>query len=429
MPRPRLLIATALSGLLLVAPLGAAVAEDDGTGTPPSTSAAENTPPVAAPDEASVDAGHAVRIPVLANDTDDGLGRPEGEPPRLDVVGVTGGDGRATFTATDVTFTARLSDSGTYVVSYDVTDGTDVSTGQVSVRVTAAPPRSVSIRMASRPVALKRYAISGEVQPVAAGRAVVKVQRRTPDGWVLHAKDSTGAAGGYAVTFRTSKTGKRVFRAVAVWPNGRKVVSDTITRTVRAVADAQISGPLTASQVPYSWRPGCPVPPSMLRKIHINRFNYKKRIARGTIVVRAVQAGDIVKVLTAALAERFPIRSLKPTDRYYDGGRRTPMESDKASMRAGNTSAFNCRPVVGNPYRVSQHSYGNAVDINTIENPYVTGSKVYPEGSREYLDRSPYRRGMILKGGVVASRMRNLGWLWGARWSHPDYQHFSSNGG
>jgi hypothetical protein len=146
-------------------------------------------------------------------------------------------------------------------------------------------------------------------------------------------------------------------------------------------------------------------------------------------VVRANEVGDIVKVFKGALAKRFPIRSMKPTDHYYDGGRRTPMESDKAAMRAGNTSAFNCRPVTGNPYRVSQHSYGNAVDINTIENPYVTGDAVYPAGSREYLKRSPYRRGMIMRDGVVASRMRNLGWLWGARWAHPDYQHFSSNGG
>ena len=59
--------------------------------------------------------------------------------------------------------------------------------------------------------------------------------------------------------------------------------------------------------------------------------------------------------------------------------------------------------MVGNPYRLSQHSYGNAIDINTVENPYVTGSRVYPAGSRRYLDRSPYRRGMILPGGVIAS--------------------------
>ena len=36
---------------------------------------------------------------------------------------------------------------------------------------------------------------------------------------------------------------------------------------------------------------------------------------------------------------------------------------------------------------------------------------------------------MIVSGGVVATKMRQLGWAWGARWGHPDYQHFSSNGG
>ena len=58
-------------------------------------------------------------------------------------------------------------------------------------------------------------------------------------------------------------------------------------------------------------------------------------------------------------------------------------------MRADNTSAFNCRPVTGNPYRVSQHSYGNAIDINTVRNPYVVGSRVFPGFARTYLRPLP----------------------------------------
>jgi hypothetical protein len=196
-----------------------------------------------------------------------------------------------------------------------------------------------------------------------------------------------------------------------------------------ARADARVSGPLSRSAVRHSWRSGCPVPPSQLRKLSINRLDYQGRISRGVLVLSAGAVGDMTRVFTAALDQRFPIRVMKPSEAFYAGGKRTPIQSDKAAMRAGNTSAFNCRPVVGNPYRVSQHSYGNAIDINTIENPYVVGSTVYPAGSRSYLDRSSYRRGMILRSGVVASRMRAIGWLWGARWSNPDYQHFSSNGG
>lgn len=432
MTRPRLLTAAALIGLLLAGPVGSATAEGEATPspTPSPTPGADNQAPVAAPDEASVEAGASVTIPVLVNDTDDGLGRAEGEQPHLEVVAVRSATlDRFTFSPGDVRFTARNSDEGLFEADYDVSDGELVSSAHITVHVAATGQRSITISMADRPVALRTYPISGEVRPLTAGPAEVRVQRRTSDGWVGYAKDRTDVEGRYSVGFRTSVPGARTFRALAVWPEGPGARTDAITRTVRAEADPVVSGPLTASQVPHSWRSGCPVPPSSLRKIHINRFGYDERVARGVIVVRAAEVGAVVKVLSAALDARFPIRLLRPADHYYAGGRRTPVESDKAAMRAGNTSAFNCRPVTGNPYRISQHSYGNAVDINTIENPYVTGSTVYPAGSREYLDRSRYRRGMIVRGGVIADRMRALGWLWGARWSHPDYQHFSSNGG
>ena len=94
---------------------------------------------------------------------------------------------------------------------------------------------------------------------------------------------------------------------------------------------------------------------------------------------------------------------MRPSDTFYAGGRRTPTQSDLAAMRADNTSAFNCRPVTGNPYRVSQHSYGNAIDINTVRNPYVVGSRVYP-GVRPHLPRPAHvRTGMITRGGVLAT--------------------------
>ena len=161
----------------------------------------------------------------------------------------------------------------------------------------------------------------------------------------------------------------------------------------------------------------------------MNRFTYSHRVARGSLVVRASAVPDLLSVFRASFSQRFPLRSMRPSDAFYAGGRRTPTQSDVAAMRADNTSAFNCRPVTGNPYRVSQHSYGNAIDINTVRNPYVVGGRVYPSFARTYLNRSNVRTGMITRRGVIATKMRQLGWPWGARWSHPDYQHFSSNGG
>ena len=46
-------------------------------------------------------------------------------------------------------------------------------------------------------------------------------------------------------------------------------------------------------------------------------------------------------------------------------------------MRADNTSAFNCRYVAGTT-RWSQHAYGRAIDLNPVENPYVSGHHVSP---------------------------------------------------
>jgi hypothetical protein len=100
-------------------------------------------------------------------------------------------------------------------------------------------------------------------------------------------------------------------------------------------------------------------------------------------------------------------------------------------MAADNTSGFNCRYAVApGPKRWSAHSYGKAIDVNTIENPYIEGATVMPRAGHAYVDRSRYRKGMAVAGGVLVRAFASVGWLWGGRWSSsPDYQHFSATGG
>jgi hypothetical protein len=173
--------------------------------------------------------------------------------------------------------------------------------------------------------------------------------------------------------------------------------------------------------MPYTYRSGCPVGPSGLRRVKMPYYDWAGVPRLGDIVLRVGSGDDMQRVFQRAFKARFPIRKMRLVD-VYKG-------SDISSMAADNTSAFNCRKVTGNPYRLSQHSYGNAIDINTVENPYVTPSRVYPSGSETYLNRRNVRKGMIVSSGPIAAGMRAEGWPWGARWSHPDYQHFSSNGG
>ena len=86
--------------------------------------------------------------------------------------------------------------------------------------------------------------------------------------------------------------------------------------------------------------------------------------------------------------------------------------------------------VAPGPKRWSVHAYGEAIDVNPVENPYISGGKVRPPAGRRYLDRANVRRGMAVPGGLLVRTFAAVGWQWGGRWaSSPDYQHFSATGG
>lgn len=166
-----------------------------------------------------------------------------------------------------------------------------------------------------------------------------------------------------------------------------------------------------------SWKRGCPVPIRNLRTIRMTHRGFDGKLHWGELVVHKNVAPRVVRVFRKMYAAGFPIRRMKRIERYNG--------SDDRSMAADNTSAFNCRPVTGSPGRFSVHSYGKAIDINTIENPYVNGGTVLPAAGRRYLDRGNVRRGMIVRGGTVTRAFRMAGFDWGGNWiSLKDYQHF-----
>lgn len=181
--------------------------------------------------------------------------------------------------------------------------------------------------------------------------------------------------------------------------------------------------PVTAVQLGRSWHRGCPVGPAGLRNVTVSYVGFDGKAHRGTLVVSRRVASEVVVVFRRLYEARFPIRRIVPVARY--GG------SDPRSMAADNTSAFNCRYVVApGPKRWSVHAYGEAIDLNTVENPYLEGGRVLPPAGKPYVDRSRYRRGMAVAGGVVVRAFASVGWLWGGRWSgSPDWQHFSKTGG
>ena len=194
---------------------------------------------------------------------------------------------------------------------------------------------------------------------------------------------------------------------------GAAAVASGYTSEIREV-DANL-----AARMATSWRDGCPVPLADLRYVVVSYRGFDGADHTGELVVAASVAGTVTEVFRDLYDSGYPIASMRLVDDF--GG------SDDASMAANNTSAFNCRPVTGGG-GFSEHSYGTAIDLNPVQNPYLSGSLVLPEQGRDYLSRQP-APGVIQAGDAVVSAFANRGWTWGGTWSGPiDYQHFSVSG-
>ncbi len=177
----------------------------------------------------------------------------------------------------------------------------------------------------------------------------------------------------------------------------------------------------TRARMASSWRPGCPVPIRDLRYLTMSYWGFDGAVHTGEMVINRNVAGAVVKVFGKLFGARFPVRRMQLVDVY--GG------DDDRSMAANNTSAFNCRAVTGGtPW--SQHAYGWAIDINPIQNPYVSrGGTVLPPAGAPYANRSLTAKGMIHAGDAVVRAFASVGWGWGGSWSGTrDYQHFSATG-
>jgi hypothetical protein len=179
---------------------------------------------------------------------------------------------------------------------------------------------------------------------------------------------------------------------------------------------------VTAADLPYSWHSGCPVGPADLRRVRLSFVGFDGGRHLGALVVNARVVPQVTVVFRTLYRARFPIRRMQPIDAYHG--------DDDRSAAADNTSGFNCRKAVASgPTSWSMHAYGEAIDVNDLENPYVLGSRVIPPAGKAYVDRTKLRPGMAVESGVLVRAFASVGWGWGGHFAGtPDYQHFSTNG-
>ena len=156
-----------------------------------------------------------------------------------------------------------------------------------------------------------------------------------------------------------------------------------------------------------SWqdKPECPSRDE-LKLLSIPFVNLSGNEEIGEMVVAASVADDVISLFADIYAASFP-------------------------MDANNSSAFNCREIVGGT-GLSEHSFGTAIDINPVQNPYVFDNNILPAAGEPYAvpsARVASVPGMIVADGPVVTAFKKIGWRWGGEWdSKKDYHHFSKSG-
>ena len=175
--------------------------------------------------------------------------------------------------------------------------------------------------------------------------------------------------------------------------------SPVFTASVREIDDA------TAARMAASWRPGCPVALADLRLLELAHWSFEGALRTGELVVHEAHAEGVVGVFRQLFTVGFRIEQMRLVDEF-DG-------NDDASMAANNTSGFNCRRATGSS-RWSEHAYGRAIDINPVQNPFVTaGGTVLPPAGEAYVGREGTTPGLITAQGPVVAAFASIGWRWG----------------
>lgn len=207
----------------------------------------------------------------------------------------------------------------------------------------------------------------------------------------------------------------RIFAAIAV------IVLNFIAQ-VFAEEAGTLSNPIVDSKMTFeeAIRKGCP--PEIkknLRLVEVLYYSFDGKIHKGQLVADRRLSRDIRKVFKVALKEKFPITSVIPIsdERFFKDGK---WNDDNQSMLANNTSAFNYRAVTGGT-TLSRHSYGFAIDINPVQNPYIKNGKVLPAGTVYDVSKP----GTLSPACRIVKTFLRLGWEWGGNWETlKDYQHF-----
>lgn len=180
-----------------------------------------------------------------------------------------------------------------------------------------------------------------------------------------------------------------------------------------------IDSRMTRKQVFEGVHPSCP--PEILKRqriVTVKYYSFDRKVHQGQIVIDRDLTSDIKDIFELAFTKKFPIYSVIPIS--HPKFRKNGRWDDDLSMAANNTSGFNYREKTGGG-SLSNHAFGRAIDINTVQNPYIKGNRIEPSNG----SYDPKAIGTLRIESHIVKKFIELGWIWGGNWTSPrDYQHF-----
>ena len=144
-----------------------------------------------------------------------------------------------------------------------------------------------------------------------------------------------------------------------------------------------------------------------IESIEVKYINFDGDIKTGNIICNRGISNDLREIFEELLNRKFPIYQIKPISEFNN--------DDEESVKANNTSCYNYRFVLGSN-KMSDHSTGNAIDINPIQNPWLSPLAI------QGLEYDISKPGTVDES--IVSLFKRYGFSWGGYWKTPDYQHF-----
>ncbi len=147
--------------------------------------------------------------------------------------------------------------------------------------------------------------------------------------------------------------------------------------------------------------------------LNVRYYSTDGRVHSGQLVINKSVKSDVEHIFNMMFEKKFVVKKVVPIVKYG--------WSDDKSMEDNNTSAF-CYRFVAGTKRLSNHSFGRAVDINPFFNPVIHKNGRKSPSKAKYDIKKP---GTFHKEHFIVSEFKRLGWRWGGEFSqYADNHHF-----